>query len=482
MAQSAAQPAATGQTVEAYVAQTMDEAPMGPIHWWVLALVSSGLFFDVLDFTIFGALVPDLLKSGFVTGAQVPWIGSVTVAGLFVGSLGQGEFTDRFGRKAVYQFNLLLFGLATIIAALPPMPSLGFNPGYNWLLFFRFLAGVGLGAEQPLCYAYVTEYSPKRIRGRLTAFMQFIGGAWPWPLGVLLVLAFRDSIGWRGIWIIIGIGALVIFVLRFSLPESPRWLATHGQGQRALDILQRMGLRTVPLNTLATDAASSAHSDPFGVVLSRYPGRIIAGMVCFYAFFSIALGLGAWLPNILVERGFTIAKSLNSIFWITLAFPIASAFMMFSLEYFGRKPTAVVAFILTGIFGLWWANVPSTPQVVSIGFIFQIYTIIQPETFVLVIGFIMIFFTQLAGNSATIFISEVFPTNARASGFGLCAAAGRVGAFVAIPSILWIKNGWGLNAVFIAMAVMVAIAAFAVTRVGPEAKGLALDEIAPPTA
>jgi putative MFS transporter len=450
-------------TVEAYVAQMMDEARMGRIHWLVLALVSSGLFFDVIDFTIFGTLVPDLLKSGFVTQQQVPWIGSATVAGLFVGTLGQGEFTDRFGRKAVYQFNLLLFGLATILAALPAIPAIGFDPGYKWLLSFRFLAGVGLGAEQPLCFSYIAEYSPKRIRGRLTALMQFIGGAWPWPVGALLTLTLRDAIGWRGIWIVIGIGALVIFVLRFSLPESPRWLATHGQGQRALDILQRMGLRTVPLNTLATDAASSAHSDPFGVVLSRYPGRIIAGMACFYAFFSIALGLGAWMPNILVERGFTIAKSLNSIFWITLAFPIASAWMMYSLERFGRKPTAVIAFLLTGVFGLWWANARSV-------------------TMVLGVGFVMIFFTQLAGNSAQIFISEVFPTNARASGFGLCAAAGRVGAFVAIPSILWVKNGFGLNAVFIAIAVMVAIAAFAVTKVGPEAKGLALDEIAPPTA
>jgi putative MFS transporter len=458
-----AQSGAAAQTIEAFVSEQLDGARMGPIHWQVLTLVASGLFFDVMDFTIFGALVPDLLKSGFVTQAQVPWIGSVTVAGLFVGTLGQGEFTDRFGRKAVYQFNLLLFGLATIIAALPPIPSIGFDPGYNWLLVFRFLAGVGLGAEQPLCFSYIAEYSPKNIRGRLTAFMQFIGGAWPWPLGVLLTLALRDSVGWRGIWIIIGIGALVVFVLRFTLPESPRWLATHGQGQRALDLLQRMGLRSVPLNTLRTDAASDAHGDPFGVVLRQYPGRVIAGMACFYAFFSIALGLGAWMPNILVERGFTIAKSLNSIFWITLAFPIASAFMMYSLERFGRKPTAVIAFIMTGVFGLLWANAAS-------------------EAMVLVVGFVMIFFTQLAGNSAQIFISEVFPTNARASGFGMCAAAGRVGAFVAIPSILWIKNGWGLNAVFIAMAVMVAIAAFAVTQVGPEAKGLALDEIAPPTA
>lgn len=454
MAQSA-QPRAAPQTIESFVGEAMDNARMGPLHWRVLALVAGGYFFDVIDFTIFGALVPDLLKSGFVSSAQIPWVGSATALGLFVGTLGQGEFTDRFGRKAIYQFNLLLFGLATIGAALAP--------NFLWLVVGRFLAGVGLGAEQPLCFSYTTEYAPKNIRGRITALMQFVGGAWPWPIGVLLTLTLRDAIGWRGIWVIVGIGALVVFVLRFSLPESPRWLATHGKGQRALDLLQRMGLKTVPIDTLSTDAASDTHSDPFAVVFRDYPGRVIAGMICFVAFFGIALGLGAWLPNILVQRGFTIAKSLNSIFWITLAFPCASAFMMYALEKFGRKPTAVVAFVLTGIFGLWWANANSVAMVLGV-------------------GFVMIFFTQLAGNASQIFISEVFPTNARASGFGLSQAAGRIGAFFAIPAFFWVERAFGLNAVFIAIAIIVAIAAIAVTQVGPESRGLALDEVAPPTA
>ena len=109
--------------------------------------------------------------------------------------------------------------------------------------------------------------------------MQFLGGAWPWPIGAIFVFFFRDVIGWRGIWTVVGFLALVVFVLRFSLPESPRWLATHGQGQRAMDLLARMGLKTVPVASLATDAASDTKSDPFGIIFRAFPGRVISGMM-----------------------------------------------------------------------------------------------------------------------------------------------------------------------------------------------------------
>src|SRR6202047_2835396 len=189
MAQSAP---ATAQTIEADVGETMDDARMGPIHWQVLALVAAGYFFDVIDFTIFGALVPDIIKSGFATAYQVSWIGFATLIGLGIGTLGQGEFTDRFGRKAVYQVNLLLFGLATIAAALPPMSSIGFDPGFWWVLVLRSLAGIGLGAEQPLCFSYTAEYAPKNIRGRVIGFLQFLRGGLAWPVCVLLSLGLRD--------------------------------------------------------------------------------------------------------------------------------------------------------------------------------------------------------------------------------------------------------------------------------------------------
>jgi putative MFS transporter len=443
-------------TIEAFVGESMDNASMGPIHWRVLALVAAGYFCDVIDYTILGALIPDMVNSKFMSQQQGGLIGTATLLGLFIGALGQGEFTDRFGRKAVYQFNLLLFGLATLAGA--------WSPSYEWLVAFRFLAGLGLGAEQPLCFSYTAEYAPKRIRGRIIALMQFIGGAWPWPVGAIFVFFFRDALGWRGIWTVIGLLALVIFVLRFSLPESPRWLATHGQGQRALDLLQRMGIRTPPLESLATGAASDTKSDPFGIIFRAYPRRVIAGMICFIAFFGVALGLGNWLPSMIVKaHDFTISTSLLYTAGINLAFPLASGFMMYALERFGRKITAVSAFVLAGL------------SAVAVGLAGSVGMFIA-------MLFVMTFFIQLAGNSSQIFIAEVFPTNARASGFGLAQSAGRIASAGIIPGILLVMNAYGVPAVFILIAASLIIAAIAVTQVGPEARGRGLDEVAPPTA
>jgi len=443
------------QTVAGFVGSSLDDARMSSIHWRVFALIAAGYFFDVCDYVILGSLIPDMVRSGFATAAQIATVASATLFGLFVGTLAQGEFTDRFGRKTVYQFNLLLYGLATIAAA--------FSPDYIWLAVLRFIAGIGLGAEQPLCFAYAGEYAPKNIRGRFIAGVQMIGGAWSWPLSTLFALAFRDSLGWRGIWIVIGLCALVVFLFRFSLPESPRWLATHGQGDRAIDLLKRMGIAG-PSEALTADATSNTRSDPIRVVFRDYRGRVIAGMVCFVAFFGVALGLGTWLPNMMATvHGMTITKSLTYTFGMTLAFPCASLCMMYALERFGRKPTSIVSFVLAGVFAVGFVNATS-------------------DTMLLAVGFCMIFFIQLAGNSMQIFASEVFPTNARASGFGFAQGAGRLGTAFIIPAFLWIQTGYGAGAVFACVAAVLIIAAFTVKLLWPESRGVPLDVLAPPTA
>ncbi len=446
------------QTIEAFVGNALDDAKISPLHQRVIALIAAGYFFDVIDFTVFGSLVPFILQSKFATGPEVAAIGSATIFGMFIGTAGQGEFSDRFGRRFIYQFNLLLFGVFTIIGALSPSVTL--------LVVCRFIAGLGLGAEQPLAFAYAGEYSPKRIRGRVLAIVHFIGGACVWPIGTALVLGFGSWAGspeyaWRGVWVLIGIGALIVWVLRFALPESPRYLATHGRGKEALEVLSRLGIAG-PKEALSTDAASDTKSDPFGVVFSMFPVRVIAGMICFTAFFGVAIGLGAWLPNIMNAKGFSVTKSLQYVLAMNFAVPCASIFMMYALDKFGRKITSVLAFIGAGIMAIVFANAGTAGQL-------------------MVAGFIMVFFVQVAGNSMQIFASEVFPTNARASGFGWASGVGRLATAFIMPTILWVQSGYGLMTVFVCLAILLLIAAAAVTQLGPEAKQKGLDEIAAPT-
>lgn len=135
--------------------------------------------------------------------------------------------------------------------------------------------------------------------------------------------------------------------------------------------------------------------------------------------------------------------------------------MMYALERWGRIRTAVTAFV--------------GATLLSILFYFS-----RSAVMVLVVGFCMTFATQIAGNSMQIFTSEVFPSNARASGFGLAQGGGRIGAAVAFP-VIGIVSVYGFGYVMGGLAVLLAIAAFAVTRIGGETRGLALDAIAPIT-
>jgi MFS transporter, putative metabolite:H+ symporter len=449
----------SAQTIEGFVNAALDDAKISPLHRKVIALIAAGYFFDVIDFVVLGSLIPFLIKSGFATGPQVAAIGSAQLLGLFLGTAGQGEFSDRFGRRFIYQFNLLLFGVFTILGALSPTVTV--------LIACRFIAGLGLGAEQPLCFAYAGEYSPKRIRGRILAIIHFIGGACVWPIGTALVLLLGSTLSnadhvWRGFWLIAGVGALIVWVLRFALPESPRYLATHGRGQEAIDVLGKLGIAG-PTQPLSTDAASNTKSDPFGVVFKQFPGRVIAGMICFTAFFGIALGLTAWLPNIIAGmKGFTINKSLTYTLGMNFAVPCASIFMMYALDKFGRKVTSVCTFIGAGIMAIVFAQAKTDMELLTA-------------------GFVMVFFVQVAGNSMQIFASEVFPTNARASGFGWAAGVGRLATAFILPTILWVQHGYGLTTVFVSLAILLLIAAVSVTQMGPEARQKSLDEIAAPT-
>jgi putative MFS transporter len=433
----------------AYVGHALDDLRLGKFHARVIALITAGLFFDLFDVAILGSLAPDLVATKFATPANIAIIASATFMGLLFGSVLQGEFTDRFGRKAVYQINLLLYGVATLAAAAAP--------DYLVLAALRFVAGLGLGAEIPLAYAYAAEFVPKRSRGTTLALVNLIGGTAPFPIAVLMVLLFRGSVGWRGIFAVIGIGALVVFVLRFSLPESPRWLAAKGRVQQALTILGGMGVTDIPASfNPAPDP--EAHFDPLWLIFSRYTRRVLGLMTALFCSFMALYALVTWLPTLMGNQGFTITKSLTFTLVMTTAFPISSIVLMMVLDRLGRIRTAIGAFVLAGISAL-------------------LFSASGGETMLLVTGFLMSFFVVSAANTLDVLCGEIFPTSARSSGSGLCFGAGRLGAVLASYVVLGTLSTYGTDGVFVVIAIILAAGAISTAILGTEPAGLSLEDV-----
>src|SRR5580704_5193049 len=206
----------------------LDRLPISSFHKRIFFLIGAGMFFDGYDLYVGTNVLGAVVQSKFATLDQVPQFISLTFLGLTLGSLLTGFIGDRYGRRFTYQFNLMIFGLASLAAA--------FAPDMTTLNILRFVMGLGLGAEIVVGYSTLTEFVPPASRGRWLAFMAFlvVSGL---PVTTLLGNLIIPNFGWRPMFVIAGVGALIVWYLRKSLPESPRWLESSGRTDEAEAVL-----------------------------------------------------------------------------------------------------------------------------------------------------------------------------------------------------------------------------------------------------
>src|SRR3981081_3823419 len=207
----------------------LDRRPIGPFHRRIMALIGIGMFFDGFDIYLAGTVLGVTLKTGFSTLPQNAMFISATFVGMMLGSFATGFLGDRYGRRFTYQFNLLIFGRASLAAA--------FAPNMTILIACRFVMGFGLGAENVVGYATMTEFVPARTRGKWLGFTTccVVLGL---PVALLIASLIVPAFGWRSMFILGGIGALIVWYLRKNLPESPRWLEAVGRKDEAEALLQ----------------------------------------------------------------------------------------------------------------------------------------------------------------------------------------------------------------------------------------------------
>src|ERR1700731_4771201 len=222
----------------------LDRLPISSFHRRILWLIGIGMFFDGFDIYVAGAVLGATLKSGFSTMGQNAEFVSVTFGGMMLGSFVTGFLGDRYGRRFTYQANLAIFGLASIAAA--------FAPSMLVLILLRLIIGFGLGAENVVGYATMTEFVPPLARGKWLGLISVfvVAGL---PVTALLGNLIISRFGWGVMFVLGGSGALVVWHLRKALPESPRWLESIGRHDQADAILraieQEVSIHHAPLKT-----------------------------------------------------------------------------------------------------------------------------------------------------------------------------------------------------------------------------------------
>jgi putative MFS transporter len=336
-----------------------------------------------------------------------------------LGALITGFIGDRFGRRFTYQINLLIFGLASLAAA--------FAQDMNQLIACRFVQGLGLGAEIVVGYSTLTEFVPPKTRGRWLSMMAFIVVA-GFPATSLLGYLVIPNFGWRPMFVIAGVGSLIVWYLRKNLPESPRWLESEGRDEEAEALMQ----------AIETEASAVKPAAAIDMIRPPLLQRMIVGSWVLITINTLIFGFVIFLPQFFLRQGLTITNSLAYTLVLSAASLVGCALGAYLSDGIGRRMSIILASVVTIISGYIYArfDAASDPAIVlSVGFVLVVAIYIQTAI--------------LYG----VYTPELFPTEIRLRANGICNFFGRgatvispfiVGSLMAsykLPGVVWLMIG-----------------------------------------
>jgi putative MFS transporter len=333
-------------------------------------------------------------------------VGVAALVGLFVGGLAFGRLTDLVGRRLMYTLDLGAMLVASVLCL--------FVQEAWQLIALRFLLGVAVGADYPIATAMLSEWLPRRERGRSMGLLMawwFVGACAASAVGYGVLTSFGDD-AWRWVLASAAVPTLLIMVARHGTPESPRWLIAHGRREEARSSIERA------LGRLCTDAELDTLAEletrsglGFTAVLRRPYGHRTLFVALFWTFQIIPLfGLYTFGPTILAAFGATGDSLIGSVL-ISLMFLVGLAPAIALIDRIGRRPLIIGSFLLMtmpltvlGIF-------PAAPGWVVVA---------------------CVSFYALASGGPSIlewaYPTELFPTEIRGTAVGLATSVSRIGA------------------------------------------------------
>jgi MFS family permease len=457
----------------------LDRLPWSGWHWRVVTALGIAWVLDGLEVTLVGSLGvvlqrPDTLS---LSVSEIGVSGSLYICGAVLGALFFGRLTDRLGRKRLFLTTLAVYMTATLATALAP--------DYLWFAVCRCATGFGIGGEYAAINSAIDELIPARLRGRVNLSINgsfWLGAA----LGAALSLVLLDprvlgaALGWRVCFLLGAVFAAVILLVRRHVPESPRWLLSHGRAKEADTIVRQIEAQIEErAGVLAPATRTTQYAAGPGVALSEiarvlfveYRQRSLVALALMVAqaffynaiFFTYALVLGRFY-GVAGERValYIFPFALGNVMGPMLLGPL--------FDSIGRRRMIGATYILSGA-GLaltGWAFVAGWLDARGL-------TLCWSAVF---------FLASAAASSAYLTVSEIFPLEMRAlaiavfyaigTGVGGVIAPVLLGVLIQTGSRSSVAQGWGLGAALMVGAGVLALA------FGVDAERKALEDIARP--
>lgn len=443
------------------IIEEMDKVNVSKFHYKMLLLSAAGVFLDGYDLFIISVVLLFIkpiwintlppAERAIVTGA----IAASALIGMFVGAFTLGHYTDKIGRKTMYVIDLIFFVVFAGISAV--------SQNVYQLIIFRFLLGIGIGADYPISSTYISEFAPAEKRGRMISSTFTF-----WGIGALTAaivgyfIALWNPLGndsWRIMLLSGVIPAVIVILLRTTMPESPRWLLSQAKTDRALKIIKmlnpKINLENIDLNV---KREKSSIRDLISPVYIR---RTLFAWIPWF-FMDIAVyGIGMYTPTILQALGFKdpiqsiIGTAILDTFGI-IGFILAIIF----IDRVGRLRLQILGFLGMGL-SLLLLGLTNGSSILLLLVLFAIFQI-----------------SENAGPNTTTWVvaTELFPTRLRGTAQGSSAAISRVGAITGVFILPLITQIYGEYAAITVVSLAAFAGLIATLILGEETKSLSLED------
>jgi putative MFS transporter len=439
----------------------------------VVSLSAAGVFLDGYDLFIISVVLiyvksQNWIATGDSGALQQGLLTSSALIGMFVGALFLGGYADRVGRRTLYVIDLIFFVFFGFLTAL--------SSNVTELIIFRFLLGIGIGADYPISSTYVAEFSPRQQRGKLitTTFMF-------WGIGSLIAAVIGFTFGrfefvnlfgtqvatWRIMLASGVVPAVVVLFLRHSMPESPRWLLANNKVEKAKKVIEEIKAKYYLDYSKDLSQVEPERKGRISELLnSAYRKRTLFSWVPWFFMDIGVYGVGISIPLILVSIGFkgsTILDKVHAILgtiiidvFVLVGFVVA----VFIIERIGRLRLQEIGFL-----GMAFASLAF-----SIYYGYGIYLMMA-------ILILFEFFENMGPNVTTWIVpTEIFPTRLRATAQGTSSAFSRLGAIFGTFTFPLFVLYYGWHTTFLIIFFFMILGALSTWILGMEPKGLSLEE------